>query len=239
MGIVALICARGGSKGVPGKNLKALGGRPLVGWSVAHAQAVARVDRVIVSTDSPAIAEAARAAGAEVPFWRPAELATDQSAEWLVWRHALSYLRSESGAYPDVLMVVPPTAPLREPSDLERCLDEYARGAVDVVVTVTEAHRNPYFNMVQTGSDGYATLVCARDGSVARRQEAPVVYDMTTVCYVARPAFVIDQPGIFSGRVRAVIVPPERALDIDSLLDFQIAEWMVTHGRDSGGADRA
>lgn len=227
MSVVALICARGGSKGVPGKNVRLLGGRPLIAWSIESARAVPRVSRVIVSTDSSEIADAARAAGAEVPFLRPADLAQDDSPEWLVWRHALTDLQTSTGELPDALLVVPPTAPLRAVSDMDACLDEFERGEADVVITVTEAHRSPYFNMVSLRPDGSVTLVLPHDGSITRRQHAPVVYDMTTVAYVARPDFVLTGNGIFDGRVRHVEVPPERALDIDALLDFRIAECLL------------
>lgn len=229
MSIVALICARGGSKGLPGKNIRALGGRPLIAWAIEQARSVASIDRVIVSTDSDEIATVALAAGAEVPFMRPAELAGDRSAEWLVWRHALTYLRHADDRYPTALIIVPATAPLREPSDLRRCLDEFERGDVDMVITVTDAHRSPYFNMVRTMDDGYAALVIPPSATVTRRQDVPVVYDMTTVGYVARPEFVMERDGMFQGRVRAVYVPPERALDIDTPLDFRIAEMLLGH----------
>src|SRR6266540_1639761 len=140
MRAVALICARGGSKGIPGKNLRLLGGRPLITWAIERALAAGKVGRVIVSTDSDTVARVARAAGAEVPFLRPSELAQDDSPEWLVWRHALSALKEAEGIYPDVLLVVPPTAPLRAGEDLERCIEEYEKGAADIVVTVTDAH---------------------------------------------------------------------------------------------------
>jgi N-acylneuraminate cytidylyltransferase len=224
---VALICARGGSKGVPGKNLRLLAGRPLISWAVDQARAVTRIGRVIVSTDSEAIAAVAREAGADVPFMRPAELAQDDSPEWLVWRHALNHLKQVDGAYPDALIVVPTTAPLRAVADLERCLDEYEKGDVDVVITVTDAHRSPWYNMVKDHSDGTVSLVIPPDGPVARRQDAPVVYDMTTVAYVARPEFVMTRTEAFQGRVRKVHIPAERALDIDTLLDFRIAECLL------------
>ena len=227
MTVVALICARGGSKGVPGKNIRPLSGKPLIGWAIQHARAVTRVDRVIVSTDSEAIAAAASEAGAEIPFNRPAELARDDSPEWEVWRHALRYLQSSDGTFPDALVVVPATAPLRAPSDLERCLDEFQKGDVDIVITVTDAHRSPYFNMVKLDADGGASLVISPNGTISRRQDAPVVYDMATVAYVARPEFVMSHTGLFQGRVRSVHVPPERALDIDSPLDFTIAECLM------------
>jgi CMP-N-acetylneuraminic acid synthetase len=224
---VALICARGGSKGVPDKNIRPLGGRPLIAWAIAQARAVPRVGRVIVSTDSEAIATAAREAGAEVPFMRPAELATDTASEWLSWQHALGYLRASDGEYPDALMVVPATAPLRAVDDLEHCLDEFERGDVDTVITVTDAHRSPYFNMVTARPDGYVGVVLPPPAAVVRRQDAPPVYDMTTVGYVSRPPYVMASKGLFEGRVRAVHVPAERALDLDTPLDFQIAELLI------------
>jgi N-acylneuraminate cytidylyltransferase len=233
MNAVALICARGGSKGLPGKNIKLLAGRPLIAWSVAHARAVTTIRRVIVSTDSNDIAAAARSAGAEVPFLRPSELARDDSPEWLVWRHALTFLKETEGAYPDVLVSVPTTSPLRSPQDIENCLAEYAKGDVDVVITVTDARRSPFFNMVTVAPDGTARLV-APAGNIARRQDAPEVFDITTVAYVARPEFVMTANGIFEGRVRKVDVPPERALDIDTALDFRIAECLAKESMEGG-----
>jgi CMP-N-acetylneuraminic acid synthetase len=229
MQVVALICARGGSKGLPGKNIRPLAGRPLIAWSIAQALAVPRITRVIVSTDSEQIAAAARAAGAEVPFMRPAELARDDSPEWLSWRHALEELRHRDGAYPDVLIGVPATAPLRSGADLEACLDAFAEGNADVIVTVTDAHRNPYFSMVKGNADGTVGLVIKPEGSVFRRQDAPAVYDLTPVGYVTSPNYVMTRGGIFEGRTRAVYVPPERAVDIDTLLDFTVAECLLTN----------
>jgi CMP-N-acetylneuraminic acid synthetase len=137
MKVVALICARGGSKGLPGKNIRPLAGRPLIAWSIAQARTVPRIGRIIVSTDSEQIAMASREAGAEVPFMRPEHLARDNSPEWLAWRHALNYLRESQGAYPDAVIAVPATAPLRAVADLETCLDEYQKGGADMVITVT------------------------------------------------------------------------------------------------------
>lgn len=224
---IALICARGGSKGLPGKNIRPLAGKTLIAWAIEHALAIRRIHRVIVSTDSENIAAAAREAGAEVPFLRPAELARDDSPEWLVWRHALKFLYDTEGSYPDFIVSVPATAPLRLPADIENCIDEYDKGDADVVITVTDAHRNPYFNMVKIASDRTASLVITPEGNITRRQDAPKVYDMTTVAYVANPRFVLEHDGLFEGRVRAVHVPQERALDIDSPFDFRIAESLM------------
>ena len=222
MKTVAYIFARGGSKGLPGKNLRILCGKPLIAWSIEHALAVKRIDHVIVSTDSKEIAEVSARYGAEVPFMRPKDLAEDDTPEWLAWQHALTN-------YPCELMVsVPATAPLRFASDIDKCLDEYERGLADVVITVTEAHRSPYFTWVRLNPKNEAELVIPPQNILNRRQDTPKLYDMTTVCYVASTKFVLDNDSIFEGCIRAVQVPKERAIDIDSLLDFQIAENLMT-----------
>ena len=230
MKAVGFIFARGGSKGLPGKNLRLLNGKPLIAWSIEHALAVDRLNRVIVSTDSEEIAEVSEQYGAEVPFIRPAHLATDESPEWLSWRHGLEYLRGNMGYMPEIMVSVPVTAPLRLVIDIDNCIDEYLRGSADSVITVTDAKRNPYFNMVSVKQDGTYGLVIDPSFTVDRRQNAPTVYDMATVCYVINSEFVMSHDSIFEGRVKAVKVPIERAIDIDSLLDFQVAEFLSSNG---------
>jgi N-acylneuraminate cytidylyltransferase len=227
MKTVAFIFARGGSKGLPGKNIRPLAGKPLIAWSIEHARAVQRIQRIIVSTDSQEIADVARQYGAEVPFMRPEELARDTSPEWLAWRHALNYLLEIEGSLPDVMVSIPTTAPLRLPLDIENCLDEYEKGDADMVITVTDAHRSPYFNMVKENADGTVGLVIPPQNAVTRRQDAPTVYDMATVAYVVSPEFVMTHQSPFEGRVRAVHVPLERAIDIDTLMDFRVAESLM------------
>jgi N-acylneuraminate cytidylyltransferase len=112
--------------------------------------------------------------------------------------------------------------------DIEKCIDEYAKGLSDIVITVTDAHRSPYFNMVKTNTDGSYILVDSSFSGTNRRQDVPTVYDMATVCYVAKSEFVMSHNSIFEGRVGAVHVPIERAIDIDTLLDFQFAEYLLS-----------
>ncbi len=226
MTTVAFIFAREGSKGLPGKNIRNFGDKPLIAWSIECALSVKAIDQVIVSTDSTVIAEISRSYGAEVPFIRPRELATDESPEWFSWKHALDYVRRSSGALPDAMVSLPATSPLRAVSDVESCMEKFSKGGCDVVVTVSEAYRNPYFNMVRDVSDGVVELVM-KDSQVSRRQDAPIIRDLATVCYVANPEFVLSHNSIFEGRVKAVNVPKERAIDIDTLLDFQIAEFLL------------
>lgn len=225
----AFVFARGGSKGLPGKNIKPLGGKPLIAWSIEVGLSLKDVSRVIVSTDCPEIAAVAREYGAQVPFMRPPELARDNSPEWLAWRHALTWLQENEGALPEVMLSLPATAPLRSTHDIQRCLDEFAKGDVDTVITVTDSQRSPYFNMVKENPDGTVGLVIPPCEAITRRQDAPPVYDMATVAYVMHPGFVLAHNSLFSGRVRAVHVPPERSIDIDTLLDFRFAEHLVSN----------
>ena len=134
---------------------------------------------------------------------------------------------------PDVMISIPATAPLRLPLDIENCLDEYEKGNVDVVITVTDAQRSPYFNMVKENADGTVGLVIPPQTKVTRRQDAPTVYDIATVAYVASPDFVMANQSAFEGRVRSVHVPVERAIDIDTLMDFEIAEILYANTIDS------
>lgn len=227
MNAVGFIFARGGSKGLPGKNIRLLAGKPLIAWAIDCAIAVQRLRRVIVSTDSEEIAKVALEYGAEVPFMRPAELAQDNSSEWLAWRHALNYLKDTEGSFPDAMVSVPTTAPLRSSEDIENCINEFGGGNTDMVITTTDAYRSPWFNMVKENEDRTVSLVIPSIDGVFRRQDSPQVYDMTTVAYVARPEFVMKNKNIFDGRVRAVQVPVERSIDIDTLLDFEMAEFFI------------
>lgn len=230
MSMTAFIFARGGSKGLPGKNTRPFASKPLIGWAVEQALAVERIGRVIVSTDSAEIAEIARAYGAQVPFLRPEALAGDHSPEMLAWRHALEFLRDAEGTMPEPFISVPPTSPLRLPEDIDACIDEYDRSGADVVLTVTPARRSPWFNMIKRASpDGNFTLVNnnGKSDQFSRRQDTPEVFDITTIAYVVRPDYVLAHQNLFSGRVSAAVVPVERTADIDTLLDFELAEFLM------------
>ncbi len=226
MNTAACIFARGGSKGLPGKNIRDFAGKPLIAWAIEQALALETVDEVIVSTDSVEIAEIAHNFGASVPFVRPSELAKDDSPEWMAWRHMLNFLLERDGKVPDAMLSVPTTAPLRSVGDIQRCIDTFELGITDAIVTVTDAHRNPYFNMVKLDSRGFANVVIADNSGINRRQDSPSVFDMTTVAYVVNAKFIMEHSGIFEGRVKAVHLPKERAIDIDTLLDFEYAEFL-------------
>lgn len=218
------VFARGGSKGVPGKNLRTLGGEPLVSRAVRLGLAHPLIDRLFVSTDDEAIAEAARAAGAEVPFLRPAELATDTAPEREAWRHAIRAICGPEPCF-DIFVSLPATCPLRDPEDVTRAIELYETGVADTVVTVTEPHAHPAFNMVTPTQNGLVRRFLELPG-ITRRQDAPTTLELTAVCYVTSPVFVLATDSYFNGRVAASFVPPERAVDIDIELDLAFAEFL-------------
>jgi len=225
--IRAFIFARGGSKGVPGKNIKPLGGKPLIAHAIDCALSCPSLGSVTVSTDDPEIAAVAREFGAEVPFLRPAELAGDTSAEWLAWRHAIAHFEDHGRPF-DVMLSLPTTSPFRAVEDVENCIAMLRRNpATDAVITVTEADRSPYFNMVRFTDEGQVKLAAEFDGAISRRQDAPRLFNITTVAYAVRTAYVKRAGGLFEGAVQAVEVPQERALDIDTPYDFKIAQLLA------------
>jgi N,N'-diacetyl-8-epilegionaminate cytidylyltransferase len=227
--VVALIPARGGSKGVLRKNIRPLAGKPLIAYAIEIARASKLIERVVVSTDDAEIAAIARRHGADVPFMRPAELAQDDSPEWLTWQHAVRMLQAaETGSSIDAFVCVSPTSPLRAVEDVDACIQLLLESDADLVMTVRPSERNPYFNMVVLDGSGYARVVMRPERPIYRRQDAPVVYDITTVAYTFRPAFVLRTTSEFDGKVRAVVVPAERALDIDTELDFAFAEFLLS-----------
>ena len=147
--IVGFIFARGGSKGVPRKNIRPLAGKPLIAYAIEDGLSCRRIDRVVVSTEDEEIAEISCRYGAEVPFMRPAELAQDDSPEWLAWQHAVRTLQEVDG--PDALelfVCIPATAPLRAVEDVDRCIDALLTGDADLALTVVEAAHNPCYSMV-------------------------------------------------------------------------------------------
>ena len=227
MNIAAIIFARGGSKGLPNKNIKIFNGKPLIAWSIEHAKSISRISRVIVSTDSDEIAKTAIEFGAEVPFMRPKELATDESPEWLSWQHALEFLSKSDGCLPDLMLSIPTTSPLRDIEDINKIIDEYLENETDIVIAVSEGYRSPYFNIVKDLPNGYVELFIKNDKHISRRQDSPKTFDITTVAYAAKPSFVINNASIFDGRVRKIIVSKETSVDIDTLIDFEYAEFLL------------
>ncbi|MDB9916147.1 acylneuraminate cytidylyltransferase family protein, partial [Pseudomonadales bacterium] len=196
---------------------------PLIAHSIKVAKDEGSISEVFVSTDCPEIAAIAKQFGATV-IDRPSELASDTASEWLAWQHGVQQVEQTHGKF-DTFISLPATSPLRSVEDVRSCLAALDT-ETDMVITVTPATRSPWFNMVKLDAKGMCQLVNDA-GQFHRRQDAPEVFDMTTVAYVARPAHILANTGVFSGRVRAVIIPKERAVDIDDLYDFIVAEALI------------
>lgn len=224
--ISSFIFARGGSRGLKNKNILNFAGKPLIAWTIELGLANPRIGRVIVSTDSPEIADVACKYGAEVPFLRPPELATDTSPELHSWKHALKFLQDTEGALPKIFLSLPCTAPLRIQEDIDRNLDRLIESDSDFAISVSPSTRSPYFNMVHLDPAWAANLVIRTEKTYSRRQDVPETFDITTVAYSARSQFILETDNLMGGKVCASIVDRERAIDIDDLLDFEIAEYL-------------
>jgi CMP-N-acetylneuraminic acid synthetase len=223
--IISLICARGGSKGLPRKNVRPFVGKPLIAHSIEMALNSNFIADVVVSTDDEEISRVAKNYGASVPFMRPANLSGDSAPEWHVWQHALSWL-SDQGRDIEALVVLPPTAPLRSLEDVNGAIEMFLQKKCDGVVCGTDAHRNPFFNMVTIDDNQRCALAMSGAARFTRRQDAPTFYDLTTVCYVMSPDYITHHQHLFDGDIRMFHVPVERSVDIDTIFDFELAEFI-------------
>jgi len=221
---IATICARGGSKGLPGKNIRPFCGKPLIVHTIAQALACPLLDAVYVSTDDPAIAEIAHTAGAQVPFLRPAELATDSAAKLPVIEHLVRHIETQGHVVARVVDLQP-TAPLRETKDIMNALQ--ARPEAGLTLSVCEAADNPYFNLVEQGKDGWVHL--SKGIGVTRRQDVPEVYALNGSIYVWQRAALAHaaKHGLWSVKIGIYLMPRWKSVDIDSLEDFEYAEWLA------------
>ena len=239
--IVGFIFARGGSKGVKKKNIRQLAGKSLIAYAIETAKQSKLIDRVIVSTEDEEIAEIAMAFGAEVPFIRPRELAQDNTPEILAWKHAIQVLKEQDEDRDlDVFVSIPPTAPLRTVENVDNCIRCFLENEVDAVITVKKASRHPSFNIVFLDIDERPRLALPLDKYITHRQNVDPAYDVTTVAYVARPEFVLNATSsVYEGKLKAVLIPEERAVDIDTELDFQFAEFLMTkHKKEKNEKDQ-
>ncbi|EKD89922.1 MAG: Acylneuraminate cytidylyltransferase [uncultured bacterium] len=227
--ILITICARGGSKGVKGKNIREILGKPLIYYTIKQAKEWSKDTRIIVSTDSEEIAVFARQFGAEVPFIRPAALATDTAAKVPVLRHALNYCEEFYKEKYDCVMDLDVTSPVRKISDLENSLKLFTKKNPKTLFSVVPAHRNPYFNMVEETNDGKAVL--SKKGDFVRRQDAPKVYDMNASIYIYDRDYLINEENNSSISDNSIVyVMNEISKDIDSETDFRFIEFLVKEG---------
>jgi len=230
MRILCVIGARGSSKGLPGKNIRPLLGKPLIVWSIEQARACPEISRVMVSTDSEEIARIARNAGAEVPFLRPAELAADSVGKFLVWRHALEGCRQYYGEEYDCVVDLDCTNPLREVADISSAIRQFREGrerGVDAVFSVCAARKNPYFNLVESDGDGALRVCKSLLQPLVRRQDAPRVYEHVASIYVLDPLYLQRAGHLLEGHTEGYDIGPCKSFDVDSELDFRIIEMLM------------
>jgi CMP-N-acetylneuraminic acid synthetase len=224
------ICARGGSKGVPDKNLRPLLGRPLVAHTVEQALTSGLFDVIAVSSDSPDIIQAATAAGAHEAVQRPADLASDTAGKLPAIHHALHTVEERLAVDFDQVIDLDATAPLRTVGDITGaiCLLEDT-GAVNVL-SGSVAHKSPYFNLVEERDDGTVGLSKPTDPPILRRQAAPACFDLNGSVYVWQRAAFHAAPRLFYDSTRLYEMPPERSFDIDREIDFDIVAFLMNRG---------
>lgn len=223
MSTIATVCARGGSQGLPGKNIRPLCGKPLIAHTLELALAHPRIDAVYVSTDDPAIAAVAAECGARVPGLRPAALATSEAPKLPVVEHLVAEVEA-SGVEVTRIVDLDPTSPLRSAADVDCCLDLLGSDT-DCVITGYVAEKNPYFNMVELDEKGLAALSKRTADTINGRQHAPAVYAMNASIYVWHRHSLVK--GVWSGRTRLHVMPRERSIDVDSLIDFELVELIM------------
>ena len=223
--VVCVIPARRGSKGLPGKNTKMFCGKPLIAHTIEQARQSKYIDRVIVSTEDEKIAKMSLDYGAEVPFIRPLKLAEDSVATIDVLLHAINWLEDKKQYFFDILVLLHTTAPLRAVKDIDSCIEMLQSTKADNVFSVTEAHRNPYFNMVEIDKQGIVKLI--KEGAFSTRQSAPKVYDLNASIYVWWKDILKKEKKLFLAGSKIYVMPKERSVDIDDDLDFRIAEYLL------------
>lgn len=218
--VLALIPARGGSKGIPGKNIADLAGKPLIAWTIEAAKACPGIDSIVLSTDDPAIASVAARFGCEVPFMRPPELATDVSSSMDVVYHSLERLPGF-----DVVLLLQPTSPLRTSTDIEACLDLLKNAPAVVSVRPSEDH--PFLTYEISVGGTLAPYARPSTGQSLRRQDLPGAWCLNGAIYAADTEWLKSHRGFISSETVAYQMPSERSIDIDALADLRLADELI------------
>lgn len=223
------ICARGGSKGVPGKNVKLLAGIPVLAHSIRQARESGLFDCIAVSSDDDAILAVAEAEGA-LTIRRPAEMASDTAGKLPSIQHAFLTSEEKTGHTFDTHVDLDATAPLRLPEDIVAAVKLLEESGADNVITGMTARRSPYFNLVEVSPDGAVGLSKQRAKNVVRRQDAPPCYDMNASIYVWTREAITTDPKLFGEKTKLLVMPEVRSVDIDHPLDFKIVEMIMSEG---------
>jgi CMP-N,N'-diacetyllegionaminic acid synthase len=229
--LLCTISMRGGSKGVPDKNLRKLYGKPLMAYTIEQAIQSELFEHVVVSTDSEKITEVAISFGAEAWFLRPPEMATDEASKLPAIRHALLESERHFGHKFDVLVDLDVTSPLRRIGDITGAYEQFVREDADILITANPSRKNPYFNMVEN-VDGRIQIVKQLDKPIVRRQDAPQVFGMNASIYIWKREALLGYDTLFTDRTVLYVMPEERSVDIDTELDWNIVEYIIGKSAD-------
>ena len=225
--ILCTICARKGSKGLKNKNLLKLLDKPLIMHTIEQARMIKYFNKIIVSSDSKKIIEISKNK-VDHCILRPKKLSNDQSSKVDAIQHALLMSENKFNQSFDLIVDLDVTSPLRSTTDITNCIKMLDKSN-DIVITASETERNPWFNMVKMNKKNYVEILNKEtDKIIDTRHKAPKVYDMTTVCYVSRPDYILNNKSIFSGKVSALIIPKERSIDIDTIFDLKVARLLYS-----------
>jgi CMP-N-acetylneuraminic acid synthetase len=224
--VLGLITARGGSKGIPGKNIKPLGGKALINWTVTAALESKTIDRVVLSTDDEEIARVAREGGAEVPFMRPAELAGDNSPHIDVVLHAITWLADNEDYHPDYVMLLQPTSPFRTAENIDSAVALAEEKGGDGVLSVVEAPSHPYI-VKRIAEDGTLADFVETPKGYLQRQTMKPAYAINGAIYLTRTELIIEEKKLSTGRFYPYVMNEEQSIDIDTPFDLHLAELLI------------
>jgi len=228
---LAMIMARGGSKGIPGKNLRIVAGKPLIAWTLEAALRCPLLGRVVVTTESFEIADTARSFGAEVPFMRPAELAQDDTPGIEPVLHAVRWLEAHENYKPDLVMLLQPTSPLRTAGDITAAVELLTEKSPDAVVSISPVDQHPYIMKV-VESDGRIRDYAQLDQPPDRRQDFPALYALNGAIYLVRVDVLLERESFFTDMTYGLIMPRERSLDVDTPWDLYLADLILKDRRE-------
>lgn len=227
MRVVGIVTARGGSKGIPGKNVRLLRGKPLLQYTAEAALASRGLNRVILSTEDEQLATIGRSCGLEVPFLRPAELARDDTPTLPVLQHAVGELERQGDRY-DAVCLLQPTNPLRSADDIDGCIAQLENSGADAVVTVLPipAKHNPHWAYFQT-SDGYLRLSTGETNPIPRRQDLPPAFHREGSVYLTRRDVLMEGNSLYGKLLTGYVLDADRCVSIDDLADWARAEQLL------------
>jgi len=229
MRILGTICARGGSKGIKNKNIRTLYKKPLIAHSIEALKAWGKANRIVCSTDSEQIKKISNEYGAETPFIRPAELATDSASKLSVWQHMVKFCEKEENNKYDFIVDLDPTSPLRLVKDIDNGFEKLKKFDADIIFSVYKADKNPYFNMIELDENNYAHLCKTPKEYVTSRQQSPKVYSLNASIYILKRDFLIQTSNILSGKC-IIYEMSDFSIDIDREIDFEFIEFILNKG---------